>query len=209
VKADVSKAMAIKLSSNLPPDPVFDPQYRRAPNRGLDLTEGETVVALKNALRYIPESLHKMLAPEFLNELRTRGRIYGYRYRPPGIIKAKPVDEYKGILETRALQLMIDNNLDFDVALYPYELVTYGENGQVCQNWMQYRLIKKYLETMTEEQTLVVSSGHPVGPSRSSDGEYKLWSDDCGWLDVYWSSRHRSRDMHHTVECRPAVPRSG
>ena len=163
MKVDVSKAMAIKLSTDLPPDPVFDPQYRRAPNRGLDLTEGETVVALKNALRYIPESLHETLAPEFLNELITRGRIYGYRYRPPGTIKAKPIDEYKGILEARALQLMIDNNIDFDVALYPYELVTYGENGQVCQNWMQYRLIKKYLETMTGEQTLVVSSGHPVG----------------------------------------------
>ena len=163
MKVDVSKAMTIKLSSDLPPNPVFDPRYRRAPNRGLNLTEGEIVVSLKNALRYVPESLHETLAPEFLKELITRGRIYGYRYRPPGIIKAKPVDEYKGILEARALQLMIDNNLDFDVALYPYDLVTYGENGQVCQNWMQYRLVKKYLETMTGEQTLVVSSGHPVG----------------------------------------------
>jgi urocanate hydratase len=160
---DISKAMTIKLSSELPPEPVFDPQYRRAPNRGYDLTPAETVVAIKNALRYVHENLHETLAPEFLNELITRGRIYGYRYRPTGSIKAKPVDQYKGILEARALQLMIDNNLDFDVALYPYELVTYGESGQVCQNWMQYRLIKKYLETMTDEQTLVVSSGHPVG----------------------------------------------
>jgi len=151
------------LSEELPPDLVFDPQYRRAPNRGYDLTPSETVTAVKNALRYIPESLHETLAPEFLNELITRGRIYGYRYRPSGAIKAKPVDEYEGILGARALQLMIDNNLDFDVALYPYELVTYGESGQVCQNWMQYQLIKKYLETMTDEQTLVVSSGHPVG----------------------------------------------
>ncbi|MHA2148926.1 MAG: urocanate hydratase [Candidatus Thorarchaeota archaeon] len=155
--------MTIKLSSELPPEPVFDSQYRRAPNRGYDLTPAEAVVAVKNALRYVPENLHETLAPEFLNELMTRGRIYGYRYRSVGPIKAKPVDEYKGILEARALQLMIDNNLDFDVALYPYELVTYGENGQVCQNWMQYQLIKKYLETMTDEQTLVVSSGHPVG----------------------------------------------
>ena len=160
---DVSKAMKIKLSSELPPDPVFEPQYRRAPNRGYDLTPAETIIAVKNALRYVPESLHETLAPEFLQELITRGRIYGYRYRPAGPIKAKSVDSYKGILEARALQLMIDNNLDFDVALYPYELVTYGESGQVCQNWMQYQLIKKYLETMTEEQTLVVSSGHPVG----------------------------------------------
>jgi urocanate hydratase len=160
---DISKAMTVKLPSDLPPEPVFDPQYRRAPNRGYDLTPTETVVAIKNALRYVPENLHETLAPEFLNELMTRGRIYGYRYRPAGPIKARPVDEYKGILEARAMQLMIDNNLDFDVALYPYELVTYGESGQVCQNWMQYQLIKKYLETMTDEQTLVVSSGHPVG----------------------------------------------
>ncbi len=160
---DVSKAMTIKLSSELPQEPVFDYQYRRAPNRGYDLTPTETVVAVKNALRYVPESLHEILAPEFLNELMTRGRIYGYRYRPEGPIRAKPINDYKGILEARALQVMMDNNLDFDVALYPYELVTYGESGQVCQNWMQYQLIKKYLERMTDEQTLVVSSGHPVG----------------------------------------------
>ena len=160
---DISRAMTIKLSSELPPEPVFDSRYRRAPNRGFNLTPSETVTAVKNALRYVPENLHEKIAPEFLDELMTRGRIYGYRYRPSGSIKAKPIDEYKGILEARALQLMIDNNLDFDVALYPYELVTYGESGQVCQNWMQYLLIKRYLEAMTDEQTLVVSSGHPVG----------------------------------------------
>jgi len=163
VTIDISKLMAIKLSAELPPDPEFDGQYRRAPNRGYDLSEGDTVIALKNALRYVPTKLHEVLAPEFLDELMTRGRIYGYRYRPQGAIKALPADQYKGILEAKALQLMIDNNLDFDVALYPYELVTYGESGQVCQNWMQYRLIKQYLEEMTDEQTLVVSSGHPVG----------------------------------------------
>jgi urocanate hydratase len=160
---DVSKMMKIKLSSELPPNPVFEPNIRRAPNRGFDLSPRETVIAVKNALRYVPKNLHEQLAPEFLEELLTRGRIYGYRYRPQGPIKARPVTEYKGILEARAIQVMIDNNLDYDVALYPYELVTYGESGQVCQNWMQYKLIKKYLETMTEGQTLVVSSGHPVG----------------------------------------------
>ncbi|MCF2138858.1 MAG: urocanate hydratase [Candidatus Lokiarchaeota archaeon] len=153
----------VQLSSELPPDPEFDPQYRRAPNRGYNLNKEETKIALKNALRYIPENLHEKLAPEFLEELKTRGRIYGYRYRPQGSIKGKPIDEYKGILEARAIQVMIDNNLDFDIALYPYELVTYGESGQVCQNWMQYRLIKKYLEIMKEDQTLVVMSGHPLG----------------------------------------------
>jgi urocanate hydratase len=160
---DISKAMKIKLSEELPPYPKFKEKIRRAPSRGLTLTPEEIILALKNALRYIPESLHKTLAPEFLEELFSKGRIYGYRYRPDGEIKAKPVQEYKGILEARAIQVMIDNNLDFDVALYPYELVTYGESGQVCQNWMQYRLIKKYLESIKEDQTLVVMSGHPLG----------------------------------------------
>ena len=122
---DVSKAMRIKLSDELPPEPQFDTKYRRAPNRGFTLSEGDAVVALKNALRYIPKELHETLAPEFLKEFTSHGRIYGYRYRPQGVIKAKPIDEYEGILEARAIQLMIDNNLDFDVALYPYELVTY------------------------------------------------------------------------------------
>ena len=160
---DPSKAMKIKLSDELPPDPVFKKGIRRAPNRGYALNRDDTIIALKNALRYIPKNLHEIIAPEFLNELITSGRIYGHRYRPEGDIKAKPVDEYKGILEARAIQLMIDNNLDFNIALYPYELVTYGESGQVCQNWMQYRLIKKYLEVINEEQTLVVMSGHPLG----------------------------------------------
>lgn len=155
--------ITIGLSDELPPAPSFDPKYRRAPNRGFSLSEPEAVTAVKNALRYVPEKLHELLAAEFLEELLTRGRIYAYRYRPEGAIKAKPVGEYKGILEARAIQLMIDNNLDFDVALYPYELVTYGESGQVCTSWLQYRLIKMYLETMNEDQTLVVSSGHPLG----------------------------------------------
>jgi urocanate hydratase len=163
LQTDVSKAMTIKLPSELPTDPVFDSKYRRAPSRGFSLSYQDTVTAVKNALRYVPSSLHAKLAPEFLSELTTRGRIYGYRYRPIGAIKAKSVNEYKGILEAKALQLMMDNNVSFEVALYPYELVTYGESGQVCQNWMQFQLIKKYLEVMTEEQTLVVSSGHPVG----------------------------------------------
>lgn len=158
-----AKTITVSLSKELPPEPVFDSKYRRAPSRGYGLNQDQTVLAVKNALRYVPEALHSKLAPEFLDELVTRGRIYAYRYRPKGAIKAKPVDAYRGILEARALQVMIDNNLDFDVALYPYELVTYGESGQVCQNWMQYQLIKKYLETMTDQQTLVVSSGHPVG----------------------------------------------
>lgn len=160
--------MKFSLSDQLPPMPVIDKSIRRAPDRGYRLTKAQTLTALQNALRYIPPALHKSLAPEFLEELRSRGRIYGYRYRPEGDLKAKPVDHYKGnCLEGKAFQLMIDNNLSFDIALYPYELVTYGETGQVCQNWMQYRLIKQYLEVMTREQTLVVESGHPLGLFRS------------------------------------------
>ena len=166
---DISEAMTIKLSGELPPEPKFVEGIRRAPKREFTLSKKETEIALKNALRYIPEELHEIMAPEFLNELMTRGRIYGYRYRPEGAIKGKPIDEYKGnCIEGKAFQVMIDNNLDFDVALYPYELVTYGETGQVCQNWMQYRLIKKYLEELTEEQTLVVASGHPLGLFKST-----------------------------------------
>jgi len=120
-------------------------------------------------MRYVPEEWHETVAPEFLDELLTKGRIYGYRFRPNGSIKGKSIDEYKGnTVEGRAIQVMIDNNLDFDIALYPYELVTYGETGQVCQNWMQYWLIKRYLEEMTQDQTLVVESGHPLGLFKSS-----------------------------------------
>lgn len=128
---DPSEAMRIKLSDKLPPDPIFDPEIRRAPDRGFNLSEKDTILAVKNALRYVHPKLHEHLAPEFLTELMTRGRIYGYRYRPRGRIVAKPVDQYHGILEARALQLMIDNNLDFNVALYPYELVTYGERDWI------------------------------------------------------------------------------
>jgi urocanate hydratase len=165
---DIDRAMEIKLSDDVPEMPKFIEGIRRAPDRGFRLTHNQTVVALKNALRYVPEGLHEKLAPEFLDEMITRGRVYGYRYRPPGNIKAKSVYEYNGrCLAGKAIQVMIDNNLDFEVALYPYELVTYGETGQVCQNWMQYRLIQQYLEAMTEEQTLVVASGHPLGLFRS------------------------------------------
>lgn len=161
---EIFKSMEIKLEDTLPPYPEFRPGIRRAPKRELNLSQKEIELALVNALRYIPERLHEKLAPEFLSELLTMGRIYGYRYRPRGEIKGRPIEMYEGkCIEGRAFQVMIDNNLDFDVALYPYELVTYGETGQVCQNWMQYRLIKRYLEELTDDQTLVVMSGHPLG----------------------------------------------
>ncbi|AGY74467.1 urocanate hydratase [Clostridium autoethanogenum] len=165
---DVSEAMTVKLDDELPEMPKFVEGIRRAPDRGFNLTQSQTEIALKNALRYIPPKYHEQLIPEFLEELTTRGRIYGYRFRPEGRIHGKPIDEYKGkCTEGKAFQVMIENNLDFEVALYPYELVTYGETGSVCQNWMQYRLIKKYLEVMTQDQTLVVESGHPLGLFKS------------------------------------------
>lgn len=159
----------ITLDNEWPDYPAFAEGIRRAPDRGYTLDKAKTKLALQNALRYLPPELHERAIPEFLEELKTRGRIYAYRFRPEGRIKAKPIDEYKGnCIEGKAFQLMIDNNLDFEVALYPYELVTYGETGQVAQNWLQYRLIKKYLEELTDHQTLVVESGHPLGlfPSR-------------------------------------------
>ncbi len=161
---DPREAMTIMLDDNLPEYPSFDPAYRRAPRREANLTQADKELAIRNALRYIPQQHHAQMAVEFAEELEQTGRIYGYRFRPEGKLIGKPIDEYKGnCVEAKAFQVMIDNNLDFDVALYPYELVTYGETGQVCQNWMQYRLIKKYLEVMTDEQTLVVMSGHPLG----------------------------------------------
>ena len=165
------KAGGLRLElDELPPDPVFEPGIRRAPRREAPLTRAQESLAVKNALRYVPERWHARLAPEFADELRARGRIYGYRFRPEGAIFGRPIDEYAGAcVEGRAFQVMIDNNLDFNVALYPYELVTYGETGQVCQNWMQYRLIKKYLEVLDRESTLVIESGHPLGLFKSHE----------------------------------------
>ena len=164
-----SDVFTFGLSSELPLPPQFDPSLRRAPDRGFKLSVSQTKTALRNALRYVPPELHETLAPEFLDELKTRGRIYAYRYIPRNVLHGKPIEEYKGnCIEGKAFQVMIDNNLDPEVALYPYELVTYGETGSVCQNWLQYRLIMQYLEVLTQEQTLVIESGHPLGlfPSR-------------------------------------------
>ena len=169
---EISENMTIKLEDifrELPKLQKFDNNIRRAPKRYSILNEEDKILALKNALRYIPEKWHKKLAPEFMQELKTMGRIYGYRFRPQGRTKGLSIELYKGkCIEGKAFQVMIDNNLDFDTALYPYELVTYGETGQVCQNWMQYRLIKAYLEIMTSNQTLSILSGHSLGLFKSS-----------------------------------------
>ncbi|RDY29595.1 urocanate hydratase [Romboutsia weinsteinii] len=165
---DIKDAMIVKLDFIPEKTPEFIEGIRRAPKREAHLSQSDIKLALKNALRYIPEEYHEELAPEFFNELMTMGRIYGYRFRPEGNLKGRNIDTYKGkCTEGKAFQVMIDNNLDFDIALYPYELVTYGETGQVFQNWMQYRLVMQYLERLTIDQTLVLQSGHPVGVFKS------------------------------------------
>lgn len=194
---DISEAMTIKLNNVLPEMPKFVEGIRRAPDRGFTLTAGQAEIALKNALRYVPEELHEKLAPEFMEELVTRGRIYGYRFRPEGRIYGKPIDEYKGnCIEGKAFQVMIDNNLDFETALYPYELVTYGETGQVCQNWMQYRLIKKYLEVLTDHQTLVIESGHPLGLFHSKPTDPRVIITNALMVGMY----DNYKDWHYAMQ---------
>lgn len=152
------------VPSTLLPMPPEEPGINRAPARPQVLSPRERELALKNALRYFPRELHAALAPEFAAELAERGRIYMYRYRPVTPMKARPVEEYPArCRQAAAIMLMIQNNLDKAVAQHPYELVTYGGNGTVFQNWAQYRLTMKYLSEMTQDQTLVLYSGHPLG----------------------------------------------
>ena len=130
------EAMVIKLDDVLPEYPEFAAGIRRAPDRGWTLSQSETELALRNALRYVPEKYHEQLIPEFMEELRTRGRIYAYRFRPAGRIWGRPIETYEGkCLAGKAFQVMMDNNLDFETALYPYELVTYGETGQMLYSY--------------------------------------------------------------------------
>jgi len=142
----------------------FDSKINHAPKRKQILSVEEKKLALKNALRYFPVDQHPELIEEFLDELETYGRIYMYRYRPEHDIYARSIEDYPGnCVQARAIMLMIQNNLDNAVAQHPHELITYGGNGAVFQNWIQYRLTMKYLAEMTDEQTLVMNSGHPQG----------------------------------------------
>ena len=152
------------IPSQLPPKKDYDESINHAPKRKQILSPDEKKLALKNALRYFPKEQHKELIGEFLEELDLYGRIYMYRYRPENEIYARPIEEYPGKCEqAKAIMLMIQNNLNHDVAQHPHELITYGGNGSVFQNWIQYRLTMKYLSEMTDEQTLVMNSGHPQG----------------------------------------------
>ena len=148
----------------LPKAKAYDAEINHAPKRKDILTPEERKLALRNALRYFPKELHEQLAPEFAEELRKYGRIYMYRYRPDYEMYARPIDEYPArSRQAAAIMLMIQNNLDPRVAQHPHELIIYGGNGAIFQNWAQYRLVMKYLSEMTDEQTLVMYSGHPLG----------------------------------------------
>jgi len=154
----------------LPPKATYDPAINHAPKRKEILSAEEKKLALKNALRYFDPKHHAELIPEFSEELETYGRIYMYRLRPDYRMYARPIDEYPGkSLQAKAIMHMIQNNLDYAVAQHPHELITYGGNGAVFQNWAQYLLTMQYLSEMTDEQTLTMYSGHPMGlfPSHS------------------------------------------
>lgn len=161
---EFQKEILAGIPDVLPPLKPYDKSVNHAPKRKDILTDDEKRLALRNALRYFDPKFHKQLIPEFLDELKTYGRIYMYRLRPDYDMHARHIDEYP--YESRkaaAIMLMINNNLDKAVAQHPHELITYGGNGAVFQNWAQYRLTMRYLATMTDEQTLVMYSGHPLG----------------------------------------------
>lgn len=152
------------IPNTLPDPQPYDHTVNHAPKRKDILTSEEKKLALRNALRYFPKKFHATLAPEFLDELKTYGRIYMYRFRPTYDMHARHIDEYPHkCKQAAAIMMMIQNNLDKAVAQHPHELITYGGNGAVFQNWAQYRLVMQYLSEMTDEQTLVMYSGHPLG----------------------------------------------
>jgi urocanate hydratase len=152
------------IPSIIPPKKTYESAINHAPKRKAILSKAEKVLALKNALRYFPKEQHKVLAADFAEELEQYGRIYMLRYRPDYTMYARPISDYPGKSEqAKAIMLMIQNNLDYAVAQHPHELITYGGNGAVFQNWAQYRLTMQYLSEMTDEQTLAMYSGHPMG----------------------------------------------
>ena len=163
-KEQFVKDIRAGIPDTLPEPQAYDTTINHAPKRKDILTEEEKKLALRNALRYFPQKFHAVLAPEFAEELKIYGRIYMYRFRPTYEMYARPIDEYPHrSQQAAAIMMMIQNNLDKAVAQHPHELITYGGNGAVFQNWAQYRLVMKYLSEMTDEQTLVMYSGHPLG----------------------------------------------
>ena len=166
---EFQRAIAEGIPNQLPPKREVPTEINRAPKRKDILSAGEKRLALENALRYFPKEWHAELAPEFLEELKEFGRIYMYRFKPSYDMHARGIEEYPcKTPQAAAIMLMIQNNLDPAVAQHPEELITYGGNGAVFQNWAQYLLTMKYLSEMTEEQTLHMYSGHPMGLFPSS-----------------------------------------
>ncbi len=162
--ADFRKLILQGIPNTLPKPKAFDATLNHAPKRKDILNEEEKKLAIKNALRYFPKKFHATLAKEFAEELKNYGRIYMYRFRPDYKIYARPIKDYPGkSLQAKAIMHMLSNNLDYAVAQHPHELITYGGNGAVFQNWAQYLLTMQYLASMTDEQTLVLYSGHPLG----------------------------------------------
>ena len=162
--SDFKKIVLAGIPEKLPSEKIFDTNLNHAPKRKDILNKEEKKLAIRNALRYFNNKHHAVLAKEFADELKKYGRIYMYRYRPDYSIYARPVSEYPGkSLQAKCIQHMLSNNLDYAVAQHPHELITYGGNGAVFQNWAQYLLTMQYLATMTNEQTLVLYSGHPMG----------------------------------------------
>jgi urocanate hydratase len=173
--AEIKQDIIQGIPTNIPPKKEYEQDINHAPKRKDILTVEEKQLALRNALRYFPKEQHAELAPEFAQELKDYGRIYMYRYRPDYKMYARPIDEYPGkSLQAKAIMAMIQNNLDYAVAQHPHELITYGGNGAVFQNWAQYRLCMAYLAEMTDEQTLAMYSGHPMGlyPSHKMHPEW-------------------------------------
>jgi urocanate hydratase len=161
---EIKAAIQAGIPTTIPTKKEYDPTINHAPKRKDILSKEEKILALKNALRYFPKDQHAELAKEFAEELKTYGRIYMYRYRPTYKMYARPIDEYPGkTAQAKSVMAMIQNNLDYAVAQHPHELITYGGNGAVFQNWAQYLLCMQYLSEMTEEQTLTMYSGHPMG----------------------------------------------
>ena len=161
---DFQKEILAGIPEELPEIKEYDKSINHAPKRKDILTKEEKRLAIKNALRYFPERHHAQLAQEFYEELEKYGRIYMYRFRPSYPMYARPIDEYPAkSRQAAAIMLMIQNNLDPAVAQHPHELIIYGGNGAIFQNWAQYRLVMQYLANMTDEQTLVMYSGHPMG----------------------------------------------
>ncbi len=162
--ADFHQAILEGIPAEIPAKKEYEASINHAPKRKEILSNDEKKLAIKNALRYFPKEQHPTLIKEFYQELKDYGRIYMYRYRPDYVMHARPINDYPGkSMQAKAIMLMIQNNLDYAVAQHPHELITYGGNGAVFQNWIQYRLTMKYLAEMTDEQTLVMYSGHPMG----------------------------------------------